>query len=220
MFHTITPTRITMSVAALAIALTSAGCSGAAMSTSSTPTTFSSTEMPGMPGMPGMNHGAATASSAPGGMRTDFNDADVTFLDMMYPHHAQAIDMATMVPGKAQNRQLITLADNIKKAQGPEMDQMTGLLASFGKPAPTKDLGHDMPGMMTSGQMNTLEGLSGTSFDHLWLQMMIDHHTGAITMADTEIRDGTNSDVKKMAQAIIANQQAEIAQMRGMLGQP
>jgi uncharacterized protein (DUF305 family) len=73
--------------------------------------------------------------------------------------------------------------------------------------------------MMTPDQMNALKALSGADFDRMWLQMMIDHHTGAITMANTELRDGTNPDAKKLAEAIIANQQAEITQMQGMLGQ-
>ncbi|OPX07339.1 DUF305 domain-containing protein [Mycobacterium sp. AT1] len=141
------------------------------------------------------------------------------FLQMMYPHHAQAVDMAKLVPSRSQNQQVITLAQNIEKAQGPEMTQMTGLLASFGKPAPSTEMsGHDMPGMMSAEQMTNLTGLSGKAFDQVWLQMMIDHHSGAIDMSNTELRDGTNPDAKKLAQAIIANQQAEITQMRGLLG--
>jgi uncharacterized protein (DUF305 family) len=210
----------TVVVAAAAIAtLTVAACSGNTSSTSSSPTTSSS---PGMSGsMPGMDHSGSSASAAPSATRSDFNDADVMFLQMMYPHHAQAVEMAKLVPGRSQNQQVITLAQNIEKAQGPEMTQMTGLLQSFGKPAPAADSGHmaGMPGMMSAPQMNTLTGLSGAAFDRMWLQMMIDHHTGAITMANTELRDGTNADGKKLADAIIANQKAEITQMQGMLGQ-
>jgi uncharacterized protein (DUF305 family) len=71
---------------------------------------------------------------------------------------------------------------------------------------------------MTDKQMTTLKGLSGTEFDRMWLQMMIDHHTGAITMANTELRDGTNADAQKLGEQIIASR-PEITQMRGMLGQ-
>jgi uncharacterized protein (DUF305 family) len=207
--------------AAAAAALTVAGCSNG---TSTSSSTSSSPAMSGS--MPGMDHGgmsmstSTSASAAPNAARSDFNDADVTFLQMMYPHHAQAVDMAKLVAGRSQNQQVITLAQNIEKAQGPEMTQMTGLLESFGKPAPTADSGHtgmDMSGMMSAEQMTSLEGLSGAEFDRMWLQMMIDHHTGAIDMSNTELRDGSNADAKKMAQAIIANQEAEITQMRGML---
>ena len=185
-----------------------------------------------MGSMPGMDHGGSSTSPAPSATRTDFNDADVVFLQMMYPHHAQAVDMAKLVPGRSQNQQLITLAQNIEKAQGPEMTQMAALLTSFGKPAPSAEMpgmgnmpGHNMPGMggmpgmMSAEQMANLTGLSGNAFDQAWLQMMIDHHSGAIDMSNTELRDGTNPDSQKLAQAIIANQQAEITQMRGMLGQ-
>lgn len=210
--------------AAVAAALTVAGCGTNAPDTSAPPTVSSSTGMGGS--MPGMDHGGSSTSPAPSATRTDFNNADVMFLQLMYPHHAQAVDMAKLVPGRSQNQQLITLAQNIEKAQGPEMTQMAGLLTSFGKPAPSVDMpGHDMPGMggmpgmMSAEQMKNLTGLSGKAFDQAWLQMMIDHHSGAVDMSDTELRDGTNPDAKKLAQAIIANQQAEITQMRGMLGQ-
>jgi uncharacterized protein (DUF305 family) len=202
--------------AATAAALTVAGCSNG---TSAAPASTS----PAMTGsMPGMDHGGSptstSASAAPNVTRSDFNDADVMFLQMMYPHHAQAIDMSKLVADRSDNQQVITLAQNIEKAQGPEMTQMTELLAGAGKPAPSADSGH-MTGMMSSEQMASLQALSGAAFDRMWLQMMIDHHTGAIDMSNTVLQDGINPDVKKMAQAIIANQEAEITQMRGMLGQ-
>ena len=209
--------------AAVAAALVVAGCTDTASDTATSPTA-SSTAMSGS--MPGMDHGGSSASAPPSATRSDFNDADVMFLQMMYPHHAQAVDMAKRVPSRSQNQQVITLAQNIEKAQAPEMKQMTALLTSFGKPAPSTEMsGHDMPGMggmpgmMSAEQMNDLTGLSGKAFDQLWLQMMIDHHSGAVDMSNTELRDGTNADTKKLAQAIIANQQAEITQMRVMLGQ-
>lgn len=190
----------TLAIAACVTALTATGCNGAT-STPSTPTTSSS-----------------PASSTANATRSDFNDADVTFLQMMYPHHAQAIDMAKMVPGRSQKAELVALAGNIEAAQAPEMSQMTTLLARFGKPDPG-NTGIAMPGMMTGDQMSALTGLSGPPFDRLWMQMMIEHHSGAITMSDNELRDGANPDVKKMADAIISGQRAEIVQMRGMLGQ-
>jgi len=146
-----------------------------------------------------------------------FNDADVMFLQMMYPHHAQAVDMAKLVPTRSQNQQVKDLATAIENAQAPEMAQMTTLLASFGKPAPSATMGHSMPGLMTSQQMTSLEGLSGAAFDKMWLQMMVEHHQGAIDMAQDELRDGDNPDVKKMAQSIITAQRGEIATMKGML---
>ena len=163
----------------------------------------------------------ALRAAASAATRTDFNDADVTFLQMMYPHHAQAVEMAQLVPGRSQNQEVLTLAANIENAQGPEMAQISALLTSFGKPAPTPDAGHmaAMPGMMAPDQMNTLKGLSGKEFDRMWLQMMIQHHTGAITMSDTEIASGANPDAKILAHQIITNQQAEIDQMNSLLAQ-
>ncbi|MEV6333085.1 DUF305 domain-containing protein [Nocardia vinacea] len=185
--------------------------------------------------MPGMDHGSSSASSGKPATRSDFNDADVTFLQRMYPHHAQAVEMARLVPSRTQNEQVRALAADIEKAQSPEMEQITTLLESFGKPAPASSGhgGHNMemtttmnmpgmptmPGMMSNEQMNALAAASGADFDRQWLELMIEHHTGAIAMSNTELADGVNPDAKALATAIVAAQQAEIGTMRGLLGQ-
>ncbi|MGY4099669.1 DUF305 domain-containing protein [Nocardia sp. R16R-3T] len=223
-----TRNRITIAIAATttAAALFAAGCSNDKESTS-----------------PGTDHGASSSpmSSGKPAARSDFNDADVTFLQMMYPHHAQAVEMARLVPSRTQNEQVRALAADIEKAQSPEMEQITTLLESFGKPAPTNS-GHgghsmqmpttmnmpgmttmpstsNMPGVMSTEQMNALAAASGADFDRQWLAMMIEHHTGAISMSDTELAGGVNPDAKALATAIVAAQQTEIDTMRGLLGQ-
>jgi uncharacterized protein (DUF305 family) len=202
-------TRITLAGTGIAAALLIAGCS------SSSGGSGSSTMTP-MADMPGMSQPSAS-STAP--TRTDFNAADVTFLDMMYPHHAQAVEMAKLVPSRSQNQQLIALAANVEKAQSPEMTQFASLLKSFGKPAPTATMDHPMDGVMSQDQMTALEKSTGTAFDTMWLKMMIEHHQGAVTMSNTELADGVNPDAKTLAHNIITAQQAEIQQMQSMLNQ-
>jgi uncharacterized protein (DUF305 family) len=199
--------RITLAGTGIAAALLIAGCSsGSGNSTSGTTTP--------MADMPGMSQSGTTSTAA---ARTDFDAADVTFLQMMYPHHAQAVEMAKMVPSRSQNQQLIALASKIEAAQAPEMTQFAELLHSFGKPAPSATMDHPMDGVMSQDQMTALAKASGAAFDKMWLQMMIDHHKGAVTMSDTELADGSNAQVKALAQGIITAQQAEIQQMQGML---
>lgn len=148
-----------------------------------------------------------------------FDDSDVMFLQMMYPHHEQAVEMAALVDGRTDDADVRRLADSIRSAQQPEMDRMTALLDDWGQPAPdamTTDHGHD--GMMTDEQMTSLKQLSGENFDRQWLTLMIEHHSGAITMAQKELAEGTDADAKEMASAIIAGQQQEIDTMQALLG--
>ena len=181
------------------------------------------------------NNTSATTSSSSTTAAVEtsaFNNADVMFLQMMYPHHAQAVDMANMVEGRTTNPEVLALAKDIATAQGPEMEQMTALLAQRGMSVPSTDSGggmsgmnHGAPsgagmsGMMTPEQMTDLAAKSGTDFDTAWLQMMIEHHTGAIEMAQTELADGENADAKQMATDIIGAQQAEITTMHALLQQ-
>ncbi|MDI9954602.1 MULTISPECIES: DUF305 domain-containing protein [unclassified Rhodococcus (in: high G+C Gram-positive bacteria)] len=196
-----TSTIIALIAAAAGAALVLAGCGTDSAGTSSTP-------------------GASTSAVE---SQAQFNDADVAFLEGMYPHHAQAVEMADMVSGHTDNADVVALAAAIKAAQQPEMDRMTTWLQQWGQPVPTTDIPgmHDMDhgdGMMSADQMDALTALSGTEFDRQWLTMMIEHHEGAIDMANTELADGENPEVRQMATDIVTAQQKEIADMQAALG--
>jgi uncharacterized protein (DUF305 family) len=173
--------------------------------------------------MPSMTHAAPTAapSSSPASA-AQFNNADVTFATQMIPHHRQAVEMADMATTKATTPAVKQLATAIKAAQDPEIQQMSGWLTSWGKPVPTPGMhsGHDMsgpmPGMMTEQEMADLGKATGTMFDRMWVQMMIKHHQGAVTMAKAELEQGKNADAKALAQKIVDAQEAEITEMQGL----
>lgn len=157
-----------------------------------------------------------------------FNNADVMFAQMMYPHHAQAVEMSEMATGRTENPDVLALASAIEAAQQPEMDQMTAWLSEWGQPAPSADLGEmggmggmnhgSGSGMMTDQEMDSLMASSGAEFDRQWLTMMIDHHTGAIDMANVEIEQGSNPEALAMSRMIVTSQQEEIDTMRSLLG--
>lgn len=153
------------------------------------------------------------------------NQADIAFVNGMIPHHSQAVAMAEQAPARAENAQVTALAARIEQAQGPEIAQMRGLLAAWGAPEtpggemPGMDHGQmsGMSGMMTDGQMQQLGQARGAAFDRMFLQMMIEHHEGAVEMARTELNTGQNPQAKQLAQTIIDAQQSEIAEMKQLL---
>jgi uncharacterized protein (DUF305 family) len=172
---------------------------------------------------------APPAASAQAG----HNAADVAFAQQMIPHHRQALDMAKMVPSRSSDPKVRDLAARIDRGQDPEIRQMQGWLDSWGAPAtasamPGHDMsdmpGHDMsggrpmPGMMSDADMKSLEAAKGPAFDRAWLDMMVKHHQGALDMAKTELAGGADPAAKALAQRIVDAQQAEIAEMRGLLG--
>jgi uncharacterized protein (DUF305 family) len=153
-----------------------------------------------------------------------FNDADVTFAQSMIPHHEQAVEMATMAQEQASSPEVKQLAEKIAAAQGPEIDTMTGWLDDWGKELSSDSAGgmdhsgSDMSGMMSDDDMASLGTATGAEFDQMFLEMMIEHHTGAIETAQTEQQDGENPDAVALAEKIEADQTAEIAQMEDLLG--
>ncbi|MEU0497363.1 DUF305 domain-containing protein [Mycobacterium sp. NPDC006124] len=185
---------------------------------------LSSCTSPASDGHTDHEHGGESSSAAAADASTTNNAADVTFVTGMIPHHEQAVRMSSMVPQRSTNPAVIKLAADISAAQGPEIDTMKAWLAQWtgGNDAGGAHDGHDMgamDGMVDDATMTKLETLKGADFDDLWLRSMIGHHEGAIKMANTEIAEGANVDAKKLATQIVTAQQAEIDQMKKMVGQ-
>ena len=150
------------------------------------------------------------------------NAADVTFATGMIPHHEQAVEMADIALATTQNPQITELAQQIKDAQQPEIDTLAEWLKAWGEPMPDASTmgehsGHGMSGMMSAEDMAMLGKTSGTEFDQMWLQMMIEHHEGAVEMAQTQQADGKYPEAGEMSEQIIASQQEEIDQMKELL---
>ncbi len=161
------------------------------------------------------------------------NMADAMFSQHMIPHHQQAIEMSDMLLAKQGIDPRVTeLATQIKAAQGPEIEQMRGWLREWGMPAmPGGDMGGhggmgdmgdmgDMPGMagmMSEADMTALQNAEGVDATKLFLNQMIEHHEGAITMAQNEIDDGQYPATIELAHSIIETQQREIDTMKQIL---
>ncbi len=148
----------------------------------------------------------------------DFNDADVMFAQMMIPHHEQAIEMSEIAldPASGASAAIQDLAIRIRDAQDPEIEMMKGFLATWGAPLNPEDgMDHSsmMEGMLTVEELDELAGLQGSEFDVRWAQAMIAHHKGAVAMAEDVLSDGKNPETRKLAEEIIANQQAEIDEL-------
>ena len=189
--------------------------------------------------------GAASSSSTSIEQTTAHNEADVSFAQGMTVHHQQAVEMAELAATRSQNPQVIDLAARIGAAQGPEISTLNSWLEEWGADVPSADMGGGMGGMdhggtggmdgmdgmdgmggmggmggmMTPEQMTQLEQASGPAFDRLFLEMMTEHHTGAVEMARTELAEGSDPRATGLAQTIIDTQQAEIDEMAQLLTQ-
>lgn len=169
--------------------------------------------------MSGMSMPASPAASMAAGA---FNTQDVKFAQMMTAHHLQAIQMADVILKKTGIDPRVTaLATAIKGAQSPEITEMNTWLTSWGsKPVTDSMAGMSMgsgSGMMSMDDMTALGAASGAQASKLFLTGMITHHTGAITMAKTEISTGKNADAITLAKNITTSQTAQIAEMKKLL---
>lgn len=142
---------------------------------------------------------------------TNFNRADLMFMNMMIIHHDQAIEMAELASGRTENQNIIELAENISEAQRSENEKMASWLREAGLNRPRD--GHRMAGMATSYDMQRLENSEDGEFDMLFSELMIVHHEGGIGMARAVVENGKSEKVREIAQTMIRVQQEEVSKM-------
>ncbi len=147
----------------------------------------------------------------------------------MIPHHAQALRMVDMAEGRDLTPEAEQLMADIEAAQAPEIEQMATWLEEWEQPVPDTsgtgpmggdmDMDHmgDMLGAMSEESLAELEGAEGTVFERMWLQMMIEHHEGAIEMAEVELDEGEHEGTLDLASSIVESQREEIELMESML---
>ena len=184
----------------------------------------------------------AQGAAAP---RPDYTAADLSFMQDMIFHHAQAVVMSDWAPTHGASPTLLILAKRIALSQQDEIRLMQDWLLDRHLAAPdplhmrsqqdgpvhdTSPL--DMPGMdmglhpmimtgmLTPDQMRQLDASRGAVFDRLYLQGMIPHHGGALTMVAQLYASpggGQQADISGFATDIDAGQRAEIARMQALL---
>lgn len=168
---------------------------------------------------------------------TDHNDADVAFATDMIQHHAQALSMVDLTVDRTLDPEVQQLADDIREAQGPEIETMSDWLQEWDEEIPEtmrdhSNAGHDMegmgdsmdgldsdmPGMMSGDDFDELENAPDSEFQTMWLEMMVEHHEGAVEMAQEEQDNGQYKPAVDLAGAVVETQTAEIDKMKTLLG--
>ena len=168
---------------------------------------------------------ASTTASTPASMSAadSHNDVDVEFATQMIPHHQQALDMVAMTEGRDLSPEFAELTQAMKAAQTDEIGLMASWLDSWGVDPATAESDHmammhdDSMGMMTEDDLAALRDSAPAGFESMWLTMMIQHHEGAITMAQDQLANGMDADARALATGIVSAQQDEIAQMKAMI---
>lgn len=141
------------------------------------------------------------------------NSTDRAFVAKMVPHHRSAVEMADIAVRRGQSALVKRLAGEIVRTQNAEiatMREVDAELADDGVKNGDLGVGHSMMGM----DGDTAALTTADPFDPAFVEMMIPHHEGAITMAQAELAKGQNAELKKLAEAIISAQSKEIGEMR------
>jgi uncharacterized protein (DUF305 family) len=218
-------------LAALALALSGCSSEGSEVAEPSrgvapTAETFTADSKVIIPGRPGEEPTVLEPGETGEVLGGGYTDAEVVFMELMIPHHAQALEMAELAQARAEDEQFKVFAERIALSQGPEIEVMQTWLTDRGLPVPevepTSEHGpHSshagMPGMVTPAQMKILEEARGVDFERKFLTYMIAHHQGAIEMAQPVVGSAIDPRAEEMANDVNSKQAIEIERMEEML---
>ena len=158
-----------------------------------------------------------------------YNAADLAFLQHMIVHHDQALTMCAWVPARSDRDEFVRFARYVERAQAAEIRDMQSLLdiaVERGLALPEQHLHGDPPmaGMLSTAEMAAIESANGTELERLWLEGMILHHEGAVTMARDQQQQQLDTgrqpyELAVLVEDILIEQRAEIAKMRAWLAE-
>ncbi len=177
------------------------------------------------PGAPGQASQVITAAQASDLSQVQYTGADIKFMQGMIGHHAQAVEMVALVPQRTASDAVRKLAQRIDVSQQDEMQMMREWLLARSQQIPDPRAHHMMgttlmPGMLTAEEMSRLAAANGAEFDRLFLEGMIKHHSGAITMVHELFATegaGQTPEIFSYASDVDADQRMEIDRMDSML---
>ncbi len=179
---------------------------------------------PGAPGEPSRQISAEEAIKLAG---ISYSAADLQFMRDMIPHHQQALDMTELVADRTSRNRMIELAQRIEASQKDEIDLMSQWLRERDEDVPDTDWRghahahhHTMEGMATEEEMEQLEQARGDDFDRLFLELMIEHHRGALVMVEDLLEHpgaARDPELFEFTTDVTNDQEAEIDRMTAML---
>lgn len=216
----------TSRILAVSLAVAAGACSGGSVGApSSTPSPASNGPRIVQPGAPGQASRIYAPEEIDAVEGLAWTEADVRFMQGMIPHHAQALDMTALVRLHATTDAVRQMGLRMEISQRDEIGLMEAWLRERGQPVQMPGMhamhgGHMMPGMLSPEQMESLSNARGVDFDRLFLQYMIQHHEGAITMVRELFASSgaaQESTVFKFAEDVDADQTMEIERMQGIL---
>ncbi len=176
------------------------------------------------PGAPGQETKTINTAQATDLSKVGATAADVKFMQGMIGHHAQAVEMVGLLMTNSNSSDMKKLGLRIQVSQDDEMNMMRTWLKDRGQAIPGPHAHHEpggfMPGMLTTEEMATLGEAKGVAFDRLFLQGMIKHHGGAITMVEELFKSpgaAQEGGIFAFASDVVADQQMEMDRMGAML---
>jgi uncharacterized protein (DUF305 family) len=199
-------------VLAVAVGVTTAGCGDGEKPSIDVPAVAGAGTSADQSGVTSTTAAEATAAPDPA---QAFSADDIEFLVAMIPHHTQAQVMVELAEQRAAAPGVRVFASSVRAAQQPELEQMTGWLASLGVDPSTAG-GHDHGGGATEQDVQGLASLRGPEFDRRFLDLLTDHGLGATELAHAETTRGLNAGVRQLAAAIAQREWADLETMRGL----
>ncbi|MGZ2359600.1 DUF305 domain-containing protein [Streptomyces sp. 372A] len=170
-------------------------------------------------GTPAADPGS-TPPPAPSATGAPADPTDAAWVQLMTPMNEQAVELLSLAADRSGDAGVRRWAAGLRAAQNGELARLRPLLTRMGLPDTNVHEGHDMPGMVTAGDLARARALRGAAFDRFLVDRIGGHLRQTAQVSRSETGAGTRPDAKRLAAALVSARRTELARLPGLSGAP
>ncbi|QHY97695.1 hypothetical protein SSPS47_21550 [Streptomyces sp. S4.7] len=154
---------------------------------------------------------AASTPVRPGPVDTLSGATDAAWIQLMTPMNEGAVELLTMAADRAGDPRLRSWASDLATAHRAELGRMRALLKQLGLPSTNVHEGHEMPGMVTPGDLTQARAAEGAAFEKVFVVQIREHLEHSARVSRSEVDAGSEASAKKLAAALVEARRGELA---------
>ncbi|MFD5894199.1 DUF305 domain-containing protein [Streptomyces sp. NPDC060366] len=157
---------------------------------------------------------AASTPVVPSPVGTLSGATDAAWIQLMTPMNEGAVELLTMAADRAADARLRDWANDLATAHRAELGRMRPLLKELGLPSTNVHEGHEMPGMVTPGDLTQARAAEGAAFEKVFVIQIREHLEHSARVSRSEVDAGSEAAAKKLAAALVEARRGELAGLK------
>ncbi|AQU66899.1 DUF305 domain-containing protein [Streptomyces niveus] len=154
---------------------------------------------------------AASTPVQPSPVGTLSGATDAAWIQLMTPMNEGAVELLTLAADRVTDPALRGWASDLAGAHRAELGRMRPLLKELGLPSTNVHEGHEMPGMVTPGDLTQARAAEGAAFEKVFVIQIREHLEHSARVSRSEVDAGSEAAARKLAASLVEARRGELA---------